>query len=88
MTTIYALSPDGEITEAATYDLPPQRAMIAFYMQRKRNDYNTWKYPDTLPELRQAMDEEWYFTAKDGTLYSTVTEDPVEQGFRWPWQNA
>lgn len=52
MTKIYMIDENGNISHLATYSLEPKKALIAYYMQNEKNNFNTWNYPSDLEIIK------------------------------------
>lgn len=60
---IYELEENGNITEKAIYTCDSKKALINYIMQYKKNNWNDWMYPETLPGIRESktVKDHWYF---------------------------
>jgi len=65
---IYELNSDGKITKKAEYTVDPQKALINYIMQYKRNNWNTWQYPHTIEGIRESGTVKNHFYYDDGSL--------------------
>lgn len=70
MSYIYVIVPDGNILAVAGYTLEPKAALVAYIMQYKHGNYNTWDYPLEIPGMRMSeMTKNWYYNDADGSTY-------------------
>ena len=76
VTEILALRPNGETETMAQYTLPRKQALIAFYMQTVHGNFNTWEYPEEIPEIQHGMGGTFY-EGRDGTIYEAVDATPM-----------
>ena len=44
----------GTITKTAVYSLPVKSALIAYYEQEVKKNWNTWEYPQDMPGIRES----------------------------------
>ena len=70
MTTICELkeSSNKGIRKIASYSCNPKEALVCFIMQDIRKDFNTWKYPEIIPGMRESKikKDHWYFDDING----------------------
>lgn len=73
---IMKLDADGDFHELATYSLEPKQALIAFYMQTEKKNFNTWEYPQDLDFIYpRAFGRGYMYHKKDITIYSREEEE-------------
>jgi hypothetical protein len=65
VTTIYALTNDGKITERAVYSISAKQALIAYIMQYIRKNWNTWQYPQEINGIFESPTKKGVFHFED-----------------------
>jgi hypothetical protein len=72
---IRKLDENGDFHMLATYSLEPEKALIAYYMQQEKSNFNTWDYPEKIEAIRQYPSGSGYFYNKgDDVIYSRSSE--------------
>ena len=76
ITTIKKLDKDGEFHDLASYTLHPEQALIAYYMQNEKKNFNTWDYPDHIDVIKERpMGLGFYYMKGEETIYAKYEED-------------
>lgn len=76
LSVIMKLDEDGEFHELATYTLPPKQALIAYYMQTEKKNFNTHQYPKDLDCIHErAFGKGYQYFKGDVVIYSKWVEE-------------
>lgn len=52
-TLVSVIDSKGDFPIKSVYSLPPEEALVAFFMQNCCDDYNTAEYPNEIPDMRK-----------------------------------
>lgn len=73
---ITKLDTDGNFHELGSYSLEPKQALIAYYMQNEKKNFNTWDYPSDIEGVRERPSKTGYFYNKgEDVIFSTLQKE-------------
>ena len=73
-TMIWELN-EGGVQSVCCYSLDPQQALVCYYMQTEKNQWNTWDYPKTLSFIFPlSRVHGFYYTKQNGTIVYATEE--------------
>ena len=78
---IYMLEEGKEMSQVASYSLPPKEALVCFIKQYLEGDYSTWLYPESIPGMRESttVPDHWYydiFRGRNGDVNAVLAAYP------------
>ena len=76
-TSIYECDSNGKITKIAEYSVEPEQALINYIQQTIHCNFNTWKYPKHMNQIRESRIKKNHFYYDDIPNDRVLTSYPA-----------